>query len=152
MLVAPADPAGAMLWRRALEAALAFTGLLATRGIRFLAGSDVPCGGVSPGLSLWREMALLTQTGLTPLQALQAATGQPAAFLGKPELGRLRPGAFADLAFVQGNPLAGIPADPVIPAVIRAGRLYRREALLAAAANAVDTLGEDPPGQQWLAA
>jgi imidazolonepropionase-like amidohydrolase len=62
-----------------------------------LAGSDVPCGIIPPGLSLWRELSLLVGAGMSPTRAIRAATVDAASYLGKPEYGRLSPGSVADL-------------------------------------------------------
>lgn len=125
-----ADPALRDEWRRALVAAQRFTGLLVEREVPVLAGSDVPCGLIPPGLSLWRELSLLVGSGMSPLRALRAATTDAANFLGNPELGRLAPGAIADLVFVRGNPLEAIPAHPVVAMTVHEGRIYQPEALL----------------------
>jgi len=129
------DPAGSEQWRKALEAAQRFVGLLYQRGVPILAGTDVPCGAVPPGLSLWRELGLLIGAGLTPEQALRTATTNAANFLGHPELGRLRIGASADLVFVRGNPLDRIPETPDIPLVLRQGQPYSPSELMAAASQ-----------------
>lgn len=143
------DPAGAVLWRRALEAARDFTGLLLERGVRILAGSDVPCGAVPPGLSLWRELALLVDAGMTPIAALQSATVAAAQFMDQPALGCIRPGAQADLIGVRGDPTRTIPADPEMTLIMRAGKRFSRETLLEAAQTAEATLLTEPLGVQW---
>jgi hypothetical protein len=130
-----ADPSGSEQWRKALDAAQQFVGLLHERGVPLLAGTDVPCGAVPPGLSLWRELQLLVVAGLTPEQALRTATTDAANFLGHPELGRLMVGSSADLAFVRGNPFERIPDPPDIPLVVRQGQPYSPTELLAAASQ-----------------
>ena len=114
-----------------------------------LAGSDVPCGAVPPGLSLWRELSLLVEAGLSPKQALRSATSDAATFLGRPELGRLCPGAAADMVVVRGDPTERIPERPEIPMVVRNGVVYRPDALLASADAAKGTLKEEPWGLQF---
>ncbi|MDP7637445.1 MAG: hypothetical protein QF577_07845, partial [Phycisphaerae bacterium] len=69
-----ADPASSEQWRRALHAAQSFVGLLLERDVPVLAGSDVSFGLVPPGRSLWRELSLLADAGMSPAQALRAAT------------------------------------------------------------------------------
>jgi imidazolonepropionase-like amidohydrolase len=118
-------------WRRALEAAQRFTGLLLEREVAVLAGSDVPCGIIPPGLSLWRELSLLVGAGMSPERAIRAATFDAASYLGKPELGRLSPGSVADLVFVRGNPLEAIPSTPEVVMTLHNGALYRSTELLA---------------------
>jgi len=118
-------------WRRALEAAQRFTGLLLEREVPVLAGSDVPCGIIPPGLSLWRELSLLVGAGMSPERAIRAATVDAATYLDKPELGRLSPGSVADLVFVRGNPLEAISEKPDILMTLHHGALYRPTELLA---------------------
>jgi imidazolonepropionase-like amidohydrolase len=138
------NSASAEQWRRALEAAQRFVGLLLERGVPVLTGSDTPCGPVAPGLSLWRELALLVEAGMSPEQAFQAATSAPAAFLGRPELGRISVGSAADLVFVRGNPLAKIPARPEISLVVRGGEILHPQDLINIAAIASQSFQENP--------
>lgn len=123
------SPGACDQWRRAMESALFFLGLLIERDVPILAGTDVPCGAVAPGLSLWDEMRFLCEAGLSPMKAIQTATADTAAFLRRSDLGGLRPGSAADLVIVRGNPLQAIPRHPDIVNVIRAGVLYNPEAL-----------------------
>lgn len=122
-------------WREALAAAQRFIGLLLERGVTVLAGSDTPCGPIPPGASLWRELSLLVEAGMSPTAALRAATAETGRFLGHPELGRLTPGAIADMAFIRGNPLDAIPDRPDVALVVQAGVIRRPADLLADAAN-----------------
>ena len=144
-VVAP-DPSSSAQWRRALRAAQSFVGLLLERGVPVLAGSDVPFGLLRPGLSLWRELALLVEAGMSPQQAIGAATSDAATFLGRPELGRLAPGSAADMVLVRGNPLKLIPAQPDIVMVIRNGVVYRPEELLTAVEQ---SLADEPWADQF---
>lgn len=124
------DAVSARTWRRALDAAQAFTGLLLERDVPMLAGSDTPCGGVLPGQSLWRELYLLVESGMSPVYALRAATSDAADFLERPELGRLHKGQCADLVFVRGDLSAQIPEQPEIVLVLRGGVAYKPDKLL----------------------
>ena len=126
----PVDFAFSDQWRRAMHAAQRFVGLLLERDVPVLAGSDVPCGPVPPGRSLWRELSLLTGAGMSPLHALRAATSDAALFLGRHDLGRLTSGSIADMVFVRGNPLVTISSQPDIALVVRNGEVYRPEDLL----------------------
>ena len=145
------DAPGADRWRRALEAAQGFTGLLVDRGVPVLAGSDVPCGAQTPGLSLWRELSLLAQGGVSALGALRAATSQVGAFVGRPELGHLRAGSAADLVVVRGDPTDHIPEKPHIAAVVQGGAVYRPSELLDQARNAAWSVTQDPWSAQFRA-
>lgn len=78
-------------------------------GVRVLAGTDA--GGppfVLPGSSMSDELRLLVSVGLTPYDALRAATANAATFLRRPDLGTIAPGNVADLVLLRGNPLSDI--------------------------------------------
>lgn len=139
------DPSSAEQWRRALEAALRFVGMLLDLGAPVLPGSDTPCGPLSPGISLWRELELLVSAGMSPLNALRAATSDAAAFLRRPELGSLRAGSVADMSFVRGNPTESIPAYPEVVAVLRGGTVYDPRKLLADSLTDGALVDEDEP-------
>ncbi|NKB65442.1 MAG: amidohydrolase family protein [Candidatus Latescibacteria bacterium] len=143
------DGPGSDKWRRGMEAAQGFTGLLWERGVPTLAGSDTPCGGILPGQSLWRELSLLVESGLSIVEALRAATSAAADFLRRPELGRLQKGAAADMVWVAGDLEVGLPDRPPIRRVLRAGVDYAPDALLAAAREAWDVSREDPWTKQF---
>jgi hypothetical protein len=145
----PPDPGACSRWGKALEAAQRFVGLLSERGVPLLAGSDVPCGPVPPGASLWRELLLLTGAGLSGEQALRSATSGAAVLLGRPELGRLGKGSVADLIFVRGNPLERIPDRPEVVAVVRDGTAFTPEDLLGTARKALESWREDPWARQF---
>ena len=143
------DPDGAQTWGRALAAAQKFTGLLVERQVPMTAGSDVPCGGIMPGSSLWRELALLVQSGMSPEQALRAATADAADVLERPELGRLGKGRAADLVLVRGDLARQIPERPEIVLTVRGGAQLEPAALLRAAAASRSTMRDDPWGSQF---
>jgi imidazolonepropionase-like amidohydrolase len=98
-------------------------------GVRIHAGSDTQNPFVVPGASLHRELRLLANAGLTPEQALAAATRVPGEFLHQPGLGRLEPGAPADLLILREDPTQSLDALDSILAVVADGRLYTREQL-----------------------
>ena len=82
---------------------------LEDRGVPIGAGTDTPIGLAIPGYSLHTELELLVRAGMTPLEALHAATVQPARFFGmEDELGLIRPGMLADLVLLDANPLDDI--------------------------------------------
>ncbi|REJ74849.1 MAG: hypothetical protein DWQ36_13850 [Acidobacteria bacterium] len=104
--------------------------LLHEAGVPILAGTDVGNPFLVPGESLHRELERLTEAGLSPLEALQAATVLPARVFGlEDSLGTVEAGKLADLVLLEGDPLQGISNTRRIRAVIADGRLYRRSEL-----------------------
>lgn len=89
-------------------------------GVRVLAGDDVPNLGAH-GVSMHGELALLTRAGLTPGEALAAATSGPAEAFRLGDRGRIAAGARADLVLVEGNPLVDIAATRAIVRVFKNG-------------------------------
>ena len=94
-------------------------------GVPILAGSDVGNEYLFPGFSLHDELELLVGAGLTPMEAIQAATRNPAAFLRTLEsVGTVEEGKMADLALLDANPLENIQNTRRIRAVMTNGRLF----------------------------
>jgi imidazolonepropionase-like amidohydrolase len=81
---------------------------LKAAGVPILAGTDAPVPGSTYGASTLDELALLVNDGLTPVQALVAATSAPAKAFGLVDRGEIRPGARADLLLVRGDPTRDI--------------------------------------------
>ena len=90
-------------------------------------GSDLsPAPPLIPGVSTHREMEYFVEGGMTPLEALRAATIVPAEILGWQErFGSIEVGKQADIVVIDGNPLTDITAVSDIDTVIKAGRVYR---------------------------
>ena len=109
---------------------LEIVGLMHRTGVRLLAGTDAPNPYVFPGFSLHEELELLVQAGLTPLEALQTATVNPAKYLGKEkDLGTIEKGKLADLVLLEANPLENISHTQRINAVVVNGRYLPQETL-----------------------
>jgi imidazolonepropionase-like amidohydrolase len=109
-----------------LEDTFATVSALREAGVDILAGSDVSeplpiLGGLAHGASLHRELQLLVDAGLTPTEALRAATSTPARRFGLDDRGRIAPGARADLLLVKGDPTMDITDTLSIEAVWRRG-------------------------------
>src|ERR1700722_19009551 len=99
-------------------------------GVGILAGTDSAAPELIPGFSLHEELALLTQSGLSPMQALQAATKGPAEFMGvNQKQGTIEVGKNADLLLLDANPLENIRNTEKINALVIHGRLLDRTAL-----------------------
>jgi len=100
-----------------------FLARFARAGGRIYAGTD-SSAATSPGLSLHHEMQLLVDAGLTPMQAIRAATIHGAELLGlERRLGSVEPGKVADLVLLDANPLQDISNTRKIVAVIKDGRV-----------------------------
>jgi hypothetical protein len=112
----------------ALEQMKRTVGHLHRAGVRLHTGTDTLAPGIVPGASLHRELELLVDAGLSPEAAL-AATRESAAFLGVEGLGSLRPGAPADLLVFGRDPTRDLANLDSLRAVVRDGRVYRREDL-----------------------
>lgn len=97
-------------------------------GVRLMTGSDFGANPLLfPGWGVHDEMALLVKAGLTPMQALQAATKNPTTFLGvNSAVGTVEKGKLADLVLLTANPLEDINNTRKISAVIFGGRMYNR--------------------------
>jgi imidazolonepropionase-like amidohydrolase len=80
-----------------IDYAFATVRQLKAAGARILAGTDAPNPGTAHGASIHRELELLVQAGLTPVEALTAATSTPAAVFSLKDRGRIAPGLRADL-------------------------------------------------------
>jgi hypothetical protein len=99
-------------------------------GVPLMAGTDAMNPYCFPGFSLHDELSLLVASGLTPLAALQAATLNPARFLGRTtELGSIEPGKTANLVLLRADPLADIHNTTQIEAVWLRGQYFDRNAL-----------------------
>ncbi|MYE48644.1 MAG: amidohydrolase family protein [Gammaproteobacteria bacterium] len=93
-------------------------------GVPVGAGTDTPIALAIPGYSLHNELEVLVAAGLTPLDALGAATVQPAKFFAlEDEMGAIAPGMRADLVLLRANPLTDIRNTRKIDRVIARGRL-----------------------------
>ncbi|MFN2317445.1 MAG: amidohydrolase family protein [Gemmatimonadales bacterium] len=113
-------------WR----ATLALVRTLAREGVPFLAGTDLGGGYIFPGSGLHDELALMVEAGLSPFEALRAATLEPARYLGATDsLGTIALGKLADLVLLSANPLEDIRNTQQIEAVVLNGRYLDRRAL-----------------------
>jgi hypothetical protein len=116
--------------RRVFEIQRWSVGAMKRAGVSILAGTDTPNAFVVPGSSLHHELELLVESGLTPLEALRAATIEPARFLGALDsLGTVEPGKVANLVLLDANPLSDIRNSRTIRAVVVRGRLLDRPLL-----------------------
>lgn len=100
---------------------------LDSAGVTILAGSDPPTEGGVHGIALLQEIELLVRAGLTPTEALSAATARSADAFGLHDRGRIAPGRRADLVLVEGDPTTDVTSLRRIRKVWRGGiELERR--------------------------
>ncbi len=89
--------------RQAWPNALRLTSLLHEEGVRLLAGSDFPATRLPPGVAFQRELELLVEAGIPPLEVLSIATRNGAIALGRlHEMGTVEPGKRANLVLLGG--------------------------------------------------
>ncbi len=138
-----------------IEQAIASVRALHEAGVPILAGSDAPNPGTAHGVSMHGELELLVRAGLSPAQALAAATALPARRFGIADRGRIAPGMRADLLLVEGDPLADITATRSIAGIWKNGYRIRRDpsaGVARAQAVPVETLVSDFDGDTVSAA
>lgn len=110
-----------------IENAFATVRQLKAAGARILAGTDAPNPGTTHGASMHRELELLVRAGLTPIEALTAATSTPAAAFQIADRGRIAKGLRADLLLVDGDPTRDITATRAIAGIWKGGVALDRQ-------------------------
>jgi hypothetical protein len=107
--------------RMVVDVLLKITGALHRAGVPIVAGTDV---GV-PGHTLHRELELYVKAGMTPLEAIQAATITPARVMKLDnEVGTIEAGRRADLVVLDANPIENISNIRKVRLVMTQGRLF----------------------------
>jgi imidazolonepropionase-like amidohydrolase len=95
--------------------------------VRLLAGTDITVPYTFPGFSLHDELKLFVEAGLTPMQALETATTNPALLLGLSNTwGLIEPGYTANLVVLNADPLAAISNTQKIDSVVVNGERFDR--------------------------
>ncbi len=108
----------------AAREARANTRRLCDAGVAIVVGSDAPGAGTTFGFTLHEELRNLVEVGMSPGEAIGAATIVAADYLGLADsLGSIEPGKWADIIGVAGDPLADISAVADIYLVIADGQL-----------------------------
>lgn len=133
-------------WSRAWGAMQIFIAHLIERGVKIIAGSDAPFIHVMPGFGLHEELQLLVDAGMTPTEAIIAATASAAQALQiDAQVGTIAPDKWADLVIVDGDPTQDIRHMQRIWRVVRGGALIDPAPLLdqAAAYAATAQLGDE---------
>ena len=99
-------------------------------GVRLLAGTDITIPYTYPGFSLHDELKLFVEAGLTPMQALETATINPALLLGLSRTwGRIAPGYAANLVLLNADPSVDISNTTKIDSVLVDGKMLNRAQL-----------------------
>lgn len=92
-------------------------------GAKMTFGTDA---GVCPYGTSGKQFAFMVKYGMTPMQTIQAATSNAADLLGHPsEIGSIKPGKFADLIAVSGDPLKDISVLESVEFVMKDGKVYK---------------------------
>ena len=137
---------------RDFQAALTTVRQLREAGVPILAGSDAPNPGTAHGASIHRELELLVQAGLTPVEALRAATSVPARAFSLADRGRIAQGLRADLVLVNGDPTTDILATRDIVTIWKRGLTIDRDGYRAEVAKAAEAAASGafpvPPGSE----
>ena len=125
--------------REALKVHMQLVQFFHREGVPILAGTDVMNPYTFPGFAIHDELALLVDAGLSPLEALQAATINAARFLGREaELGSVEVGKLADLVLLEADPLVDIGNSTTISGVFSNGTFYDASTLK----NLIDPTGQ----------
>lgn len=116
--------------KRLFDAELKMVGLMHKAKVPILAGTDAPNPYCFPGSGLHDELELLVKAGLSPMEALQAATRNAAVFLGREqEFGTVEVGKAADLVILDADPLEKIANVRKVGGVVAGGKYLPREEL-----------------------
>jgi imidazolonepropionase-like amidohydrolase len=126
----PTSPEVIASRKRLFQKELEVVGSMNSSRVKLLAGTDTPNPYCFPRFSLHDELGFMVAAGLTPFEALQTATINPAEFLGLSKtLGTVEEGKIADLVLLDANPLENIASTKRIAAVVSSGRFLDRKAL-----------------------
>ncbi|MDQ7905524.1 amidohydrolase family protein [Phytohabitans sp. ZYX-F-186] len=109
--------------RELFERRVRLAGELARAGVPLMTGTDLGTAYLMPGFSLHDELRFLVRAGLTPAQALRAATLEPARSLGRRDQGTVERGKVADLVLLDADPLHDIANTTRIDSVFVRGHL-----------------------------
>jgi imidazolonepropionase-like amidohydrolase len=110
----------------------AITAAFHRKGVAIMAGTDSEFLGAQPGYGLHTELGIFVELGMTPLDAMKAATITPARVMGIADsVGTIEVGKIADLVLLDANPLADIRNTRQVAGVFTAGRYVPRDRLQA---------------------
>ena len=116
---------------RATENMKVYTGVLHRAGVRIVVGSHSNVPHAPKGLAYHRELEMLVESGLTPHEAIIAATRVGAEFLGREnDLGTIEEGKLADILILDANPLEDIRNSKTISSLLMDGTLLKKKEIL----------------------
>ncbi|MEY2412953.1 MAG: hypothetical protein QOD84_1559, partial [Acidobacteriaceae bacterium] len=94
-------------------------------GVKMSFGTDA---GVCPYGTAAKQFSMMVKYGMTAMQAIQSATSTAAALLGRSkEIGSIRPGKYADMVAVKGNPLQDVSLLEKVSFVMKDGKIYKQQ-------------------------
>lgn len=130
MVASDSSAAGRRSFMDFYRKGLALTNDAYRAGVPVMLGTDAGDSFVFPGSSVHDELGEFVKAGLTPAEALRAATLSGAVYLGQTaDFGSVQTGRFADLVLLDANPLDDIGNTRRIHAVVMNGRTFTRAAL-----------------------
>ena len=116
--------------KRSLEISMANLERALQAGVRIAMGSDAGNAGMLHGATMLRELQLMNEAGMTPMQVLVSATRNGAEVIGRgEELGTLEAGKLADIIVVNGDPLQDLSALGNVELVVKNGKIIDTEEL-----------------------
>jgi hypothetical protein len=122
-------------------------------GVPVMLGTDAGDSFVFPGASVHDELGEFIKAGLSPAEALRAATLTSATYFDKTsDFGTVQSGRFADLVLLDANPLQDIANSRKIRAVLQGGRVFDRDALDAMLTRVETAVRPTSQSKLWLAA
>jgi imidazolonepropionase-like amidohydrolase len=117
--------AGAPIWRTMIDLEARAFNKAVKKGVKIVFGTDA--GGFPWTENEAKEFNYMVKYGMTPMQAIQAATAEPAAMLdASQEIGSIEPGRYADIIAVAGDPLADISLLEHVSFVMKSGKVVRK--------------------------
>jgi hypothetical protein len=153
MVATDSSPAGRRSYMEFYRKGLELTNAAYRAGVPVMLGTDAGDSFIVPGASVHDELGELVQAGLSPAEALRAATLSGAVYLGRTsDFGTVAPGRVADLVLLDANPLETISNSRRIHAVVFNGRVLDRRALDSLLAGVETTVRPTPQQRLWAAA
>jgi hypothetical protein len=153
MVAGDSSPAGRKAFLDFYRRGLTLTHDAYRAGVPMMVGTDAGDSFVFPGSSMHDELQELVTAGLSPAEALRAATLSGAEYLGRADdLGTVQPGRLADLALLDADPLADVANVGRIRAVILNGRVFERGALDSMLASVETAARPTAQVRLWVAA